>query len=116
MFCTTCGKSIDPTARFCPACGAAVSPASTTYTYTPPPPAIPLFRPRHPRAIGGVCSAFAVHYGWDVSVVRILTVLATLVLGFPLFVYIAAWIIIPDEAPYAIPYPPPAPESSSNLA
>jgi phage shock protein C len=116
MFCTSCGKSIDPTARFCPICGAAVTSASSAYNYAPPPPAIPLFRPRHPRAIGGVCSAFALHYGWDVSVVRIITVIATLACGFPLFAYIAAWIIIPEEAPYPVPYPPPAPESSSNLA
>ena len=114
MFCTACGKSIDPTARFCPACGAA---ATSTGTYAPPPqPTIPLFRPRHNRAIGGVCAAFALHYGWDLSIVRILTVLATLVFGIPLFVYVAAWIIIPEESPYVVPYPPPANESSSNLA
>ncbi len=116
MFCTSCGKSIDLTARFCPACGAAAT-STTANAYAPPPaPAIPLFRPRHSRAIGGVCAAFALHYGWDLSVVRILTVLATLLSGVPLLVYIAAWIIIPEEAPYSVPYPPPANESSSNLA
>jgi phage shock protein C len=117
MFCTNCGKSIDPTARFCPACGTAAAPTATAYTYVPPPqPAIPLFRPRHPRAIGGVCSAFALHFGWDVSLVRIFTVIATLSCGIPLFVYLAAWIIIPEEPLYTVPYTPPASESSSNLA
>ena len=115
MFCTNCGKSIDPTARFCPACGAAVASTSSTYA-PPPPPAQPLFRPRYPRAIGGVCAAFAIHYDWDLSLVRILTVLSVLVFGIPLFIYLAAWIIIPEEAPYIVPYTPPASESSSNLA
>jgi phage shock protein C len=115
MFCPKCGKSIDPTARFCPACGTAVASTGNAYA-PPPPPAQPLFRPRYPRAIGGVCAAFAIHYGWDLSVVRIFTVLATLLCGIPLFVYLAAWIIIPEEAPYTIPYTPPAHESPSNLA
>ena len=82
MFCSNCGKSIDPTARFCPACGTAVASTGAAYA-PPPPPAQPLFRPRYGRAIGGVCAAFAIHYGWDLSVVRILTVLATLALRNP---------------------------------
>jgi phage shock protein C len=62
-----------------------------------------LMRPRYPRMIAGVCSAFALQYGWDVSLVRILTaVVALLTSGFGGLCYLAAWIIIP-EAPYALP-------------
>ena len=69
-----------------------------------------LVRPRYPRMIAGVCAAFAQQYGWELSLVRILTVVFALVTsGFGGLCYLAAWIIIPD-APYALPpavgYPP----------
>jgi phage shock protein C len=57
--------------------------------------------------IAGVCSGFALHYGWDLSLVRVITALAIVFTGVGLFVYLAAWIIIP-EAPYALPEPFPA--------
>ena len=40
-----------------------------------------LTRPRYPRMIAGVCSGFALHYGWDLSLVRVIAVLALIVLG-----------------------------------
>jgi phage shock protein C len=98
MYCIQCGKPMDDSARFCTACGAAVQPA--VYARMPYPGQ--LTRPRHPRMIAGVCAAFALHYGWDLSLVRVLTVLGVLFTGVGLFVYLAAWIIIP-EAPYLLP-------------
>ena len=102
MFCSKCGKPVDPSSRFCPACGANVSAAPP-----PPPPSYPnttqLMRPRHNRMIGGVCAAFALHYGWDLNLVRILTVLIAFFSGgLGLVAYLVAWVIIP-EAPYALP-------------
>lgn len=104
MFCAKCGKPVDPSSRFCPACGATVSAATTP---PPPPPgsyrAGQLTRPRHNRMIAGVCAAFAQHYGWDLNLVRILTALFTFFsAGTGIIIYIAAWVIIP-EAPYALP-------------
>jgi len=62
-----------------------------------------LVRPRYPRMLGGVCSAFALQYGWDVSAVRIITVLIALFSsGVGGLAYLAAWVIIP-EAQYALP-------------
>jgi phage shock protein C len=62
-----------------------------------------LTRPRNNRMIAGVCAGFALHYGWDVTVVRILTaVIAFCSAGFGILAYLAAWVIIP-EAPYALP-------------
>jgi phage shock protein PspC (stress-responsive transcriptional regulator) len=53
--------------------------------------------------IAGVCSGFALQYGWDVSAVRIVTVLIALFTsGIGFLAYLAAWIIIP-EAQYALP-------------
>lgn len=60
-------------------------------------------RPRSPRVIAGVCSGLALHYDWDLSLVRILAVLALfLSCGAVTLFYFAAWIIIP-EAPYSLP-------------
>jgi phage shock protein C len=54
--------------------------------------------------IAGVCAAFALQYGWDVTVVRIITALICLS-GAGALAYLIAWIIIPDE-PYAVPTNP----------
>jgi phage shock protein C len=53
--------------------------------------------------IAGVCAGFALHYGWDITVVRIVTaVIAFFSAGTGILAYLAAWVIIP-EAPYALP-------------
>ena len=98
MFCSHCGKEMDPAARFCPACGATTTPMVAGGAPFPG----QLTRPRYPRMIAGVCSGFAVHYGWDLSLVRVITALAIVLTGVGLFAYLAAWIIIP-EAPYSLP-------------
>ena len=103
MFCTQCGNKVDLSSRFCPSCGAPVNASAPP----PPPPgyqptAPRLTRPRQNRMIAGVCAAFALHYGWDLNLTRIITFLIILFTGVGLFAYLAAWIIIP-EAPYALP-------------
>jgi phage shock protein C len=101
MYCTSCGKQMEPEARFCSACGTAFSPASF---YGAPFTEPPLTRPRHPRAIAGVCSGIALHYGWDVTFVRLIWALCVIFGGTGILAYIIAWIIIP-EAPYAVSDP-----------
>jgi len=98
MYCSSCGRQMEHDARFCSGCGAAWQPEP----FARGPFSGQLVRPRYPRVIAGVCSGFALHYGWDISVVRVITALAIVFLGVPLFAYIALWIIIPD-APYALP-------------
>jgi phage shock protein PspC (stress-responsive transcriptional regulator) len=61
-----------------------------------------LTRPRHNRMIAGVCAGFALHYGWDLNLVRVLTALMIVLTGVGAIAYIAAWVIIP-EAPYVLP-------------
>jgi phage shock protein C len=103
MFCAKCGTELDPNARFCAACGAAVSSAPPPYaTGTPYPRTAQLTRSRENRMIAGICAGFALHYGWDLNVVRIVTFVIILFTGIAIFAYLAAWIIIP-EAPYALP-------------
>ncbi|HEV2619945.1 MAG TPA: PspC domain-containing protein, partial [Acidobacteriaceae bacterium] len=77
MYCSHCGRQMDIGARFCSACGAVVQPMM--YGRGPFPGQ--LMRPRYPRAIAGVCSGFALHYGWDLTLVRVLAVLALLFSG-----------------------------------
>ncbi|MGO1849368.1 PspC domain-containing protein [Microbacterium sp.] len=56
-----------------------------------------LVRPRKGRVIAGVCSAVAVRFGWNITLVRILTVAAVLFAGLSLWAYILLWIVIPRE-------------------
>lgn len=103
MYCSHCGKPMEDSARFCPGCGAASQPVM----YARQPFSGQLTRPRYPRMIAGVCAAFALHYGWDLSLVRVITALLIVFSGVGLIVYLAAWIIIP-EAPYVLPQGSPA--------
>ncbi|MBB5057839.1 phage shock protein C [Granulicella aggregans] len=103
MFCPNCGKSAEAGVRFCPSCGTQISSAGYTGSGYPPQPVSKLVRPRYPRMIAGVCSGIALQYGWDLSLVRILTVVFALVTsGFGGLCYLAAWGIIPEGA-YALP-------------
>lgn len=129
MFCANCGKQIAPATNFCPACGTRVSSAQpdvagvseqtqsaagsssstgipgsapgSSWTGVPPPGIQPLLRPRSPRVLGGVCAGFALHFGWNLDVVRIVTALLGLFYGIGILAYLACWIIIP-EAQYAL--------------
>ncbi len=98
MYCSHCGRPVDAAARYCPACGAAVQPAG----YVRVPVFGQLMRPRYPRVFGGVCSGLALHYGWDITTVRLLWVLCVFFAGTGVLAYIIAWIVIP-EAPYVLP-------------
>jgi phage shock protein C len=102
MFCSHCGKPIESSSRFCPSCGATVSSAANPFTAEAYRPTPKLTRPRSPRIIAGVCAGFALHYGWDLNLVRVITALFIILTGVGALAYIAAWIIIP-EAPYALP-------------
>jgi phage shock protein C len=101
MYCSHCGRQMEADARFCSACGTAWQPAP----FAQAPFTGQLMRPRYPRAIAGVCSGLALHYGWDVTLVRLIWVLCVLFAGTGVLAYIIAWIVIP-EAPYALPQPP----------
>src|ERR1700733_4811929 len=59
-------------------------------------------RPRNNRIIAGVCAGFALHYGWNLNLVRLLTALVALFTGVGAIAYLIAWVIIP-EAPYTLP-------------
>jgi phage shock protein PspC (stress-responsive transcriptional regulator) len=96
VYCHQCGTGLPPTARFCSNCGSTVHVAQ-------PMPGRPLLRPREGRQIAGVCLALARANGWDVAVVRILTVVGVCVSGGVFAIaYLAGWIGIPEE-PFGLP-------------
>ena len=110
MFCPRCGKECAAQSNFCSACGAAVAAGAPFVSSAPR-----VVRPRSPRMIAGVCSGIALHYGWNLPLVRILLVVFTFFSGgLGAIVYIAAWILIPD-ALYALPavaYQPAPPQQT----
>lgn len=57
----------------------------------------PLRRLTSDRLIGGVASGLARHFDLDVTVVRLAFVLVTLLGGFGVPLYVAAWLLIPEE-------------------
>ena len=117
-FCSKCGTALPPAARFCSVCGTVVSGAQPGEygAYSQPFGRQPFAQPYYParltrpfvgRQFAGVCAGFARTYGWDVSLVRILTVVGGIFL-FPVveIVYVACWIGIP-EGLNELPPPPP---------
>ncbi len=93
MLCLHCGHSSAPDGNFCSFCGVAVQKPTGLSRRR-------LVRPRHPRAIAGVCSGLALFYGWDVNVVRILFAVFTfLTTGVGILVYVAAWLLLPEAQP-----------------
>jgi phage shock protein PspC (stress-responsive transcriptional regulator) len=57
-----------------------------------------LIRTRNGRLVAGVCSGVAEYAGIDVNLVRlVLAALTVLTGGFFALVYLAAWIVLPEE-------------------
>jgi phage shock protein C len=105
FFCYRCGASLPVGARFCSSCG-------TVVAATAPPPGRPLVRPIMGRQLAGVCAALAQSNGWDVTAIRIITIVAFFMSGGLVAVaYLAGWIGIPEEPVFPAPgiYPPPPP-------
>jgi phage shock protein C len=98
MFCPHCGNPFESQAAFCPSCG-----VNVVAQIAAVPQRARIVRPKRPRMLAGVCSGIAMHYGWDVALVRVvLVVAACLTSGAATLFYVAAWILIP-EASYALP-------------
>jgi phage shock protein PspC (stress-responsive transcriptional regulator) len=71
-------------------------------SYPPPVPAQPaprnlLVRSRSDKMIAGVCGGFADFTGFDVNLIRLVLVAATVLgAGSPIIVYLAAWLLMPE--------------------
>jgi phage shock protein C len=101
MDCTHCARQIEADSTFCRYCGARTVPvvdgAASTATAADPPHR--LFRRSSEGRIAGVCAGIAEYLNADVTVVRLLWVILSIVPGGcigGIVVYIAAWMIVPD--------------------
>jgi len=93
MVCLTCGKTLSEGAKFCPNCGAPTVARGATYPDGRP----KLVRPLEGRKIAGVCAGIAQYTGWDLTLVRVVAVLAVFFgVGMPLLAYFIGWVIIPE--------------------
>ncbi len=57
-----------------------------------------LTRPRSGRVIAGVCAGIARRFGWDVTIVRLLSVLSIVLPGPQVLVYLVLWLVIPQDS------------------
>jgi phage shock protein C len=89
MFCTRCGRELQSADSFCSGCG------------TPTIPKKRLCRLLSEKKIAGVCAGVARYLDVDVTLVRLVWVLLTLVHGFGILAYVVAWIVTPTDAKLA---------------
>jgi phage shock protein PspC (stress-responsive transcriptional regulator) len=106
MTCPNCQKEIADASKFCYNCGARLAPDAPGAAAPPPPvpnyaPAKKLVRSTNDRKLGGVCAGLADYFDIDVTLVRVLWLLATLIPGPNILVYIVLWIVLP-QAPTGV--------------
>jgi phage shock protein PspC (stress-responsive transcriptional regulator) len=58
---------------------------------------LPLYRPFHGRMLAGVAAGVADYLGIDVTIVRIIFAVLTIMGGAGLPIYLAGWLLIPEE-------------------
>ena len=56
-----------------------------------------LYRPRHNRVIAGVCAGIAARFGLSPLTVRVLFLLSCLLPGPQFLIYLALWLLLPQE-------------------
>jgi phage shock protein C len=57
-----------------------------------------LVRSRKGRMVAGVCAGLAEYFGWDVTLVRVLVaVISVITGGTGVVAYLVAWAVIPEE-------------------
>jgi len=84
--CPACFSTIDARALRCPSCAQHQPDAGGLHRDVPG------------RVLGGVCAALALHFNWDVTLMRIAFVASLAVLGpVTVWIYVAAWLMTPFE-------------------
>src|SRR5438067_12191323 len=88
MYCNYCGKSIQDDANVCAYCGTRVGGVIARKR---------LVRPREGRKIAGVCLGVAEYLDVDVTIVRLVWLIASVVTGDGLLSYPIPWIVMPAK-------------------
>jgi phage shock protein C len=88
MYCNYCGKSIQDDAYVCAYCGTRVGGIVARKR---------LVRPREGRKIAGVCLGVAEYFDLDVTLVRLVWLIAGIVTVVGCISYPIAWIVMPEE-------------------
>jgi phage shock protein C len=89
MYCTRCGFELREGDRFCSRCGIRTE-AATPWSH-------PLRLDKQNKKIAGVCAGFARYLGVDVVLMRVLWLGIALCTGVGFLVYLAAWIVVPND-------------------
>jgi phage shock protein C len=58
-----------------------------------------LQRSRTEKMIGGVCGGFAEYFNVDPTLVRVIWVAMTLIVGIGILLYLILWLVMPLESP-----------------
>lgn len=88
MYCNYCGKVIQDDANLCAYCGKRIGASHARKS---------LIRPQAGRKVAGVCLGVAEYFDLDVTLTRLVWLLALIFGGFGLLGYLVAWIVIPSE-------------------
>lgn len=88
MYCNFCGKVVQDDANLCAYCGKRIGLVTARKR---------LMRPRNGRKVAGVCLGFAEYFDLDVTLVRIVWLLVSVMTGVGAVTYPIAWIVMPDE-------------------
>jgi phage shock protein C len=75
----------------------AISQPTTDPDASPSRRPLPLQRPFHGRMLAGVAAGVADYLGVDVTIVRIVLAVLTVMGGAGIPIYLAGWLLIPDE-------------------
>lgn len=89
MYCNYCGKAIQDDANLCAYCGKRVGGSAAR---------VKLLRPLVGRRVAGVALGLSEYFDLDVTLIRLVWVLAAIFGGCGILAYIIGWIVIPSEA------------------